>query len=98
MVEYAIEVIHGKGSPYLVGTYRSSRDAKIALDNMLKLYRVRRKIFFVDNDFYNNEFPNSIGGDYYCIKQRNVSEWTVYSECRMDTNYKNNIINFNKMY
>lgn len=93
--EYCIEVMHGRGEPYLVQSYKSVRDAKIALDNMLVIYSNRRKTFYVDNDFFNNKFENLISGDYFCIKEREVTEWVKYSEqSTIKNNLKNNIIYF----
>lgn len=47
---------------------------------MLEYYKTRRKLFFVDNNFYNNNFANYLSGDYYCIKKREVTEWISYRE------------------
>lgn len=94
MVEYCIYIQRGSCTPYTVGTYKSIYDAKYALNNMLDLYKIRRKLYFVDNDFFDNEFSNLSCSDYYCIKERQVSEWKKYSEF---SNH-NNILQFNKNY
>ena len=93
MVEYCIYIQKGSCTPYVVGTYNSIYDAKHALNNMLELYKIRRKLYFVDNDFYDNEFSNLCSSDYYCIKVRQVSEWKKYSEF---SSHNNNILQFYK--
>ena len=59
---------------------------------MLLLYTERRKSYFVDNDFYNNIYPNFCASDYYCIKERDVTEWLNYKE--FEVTKENKIINF----
>lgn len=93
MLEFGIEVVHGKGSPYILDGYKSIYDARRALDNILLLYNTRRKTFFVNNDFYDNKFPNSINSDYYCIKQRYVSDWQIYSkDIKLKSDLNNKVI------
>ena len=91
MIEYGIEVIHGTGMPYMVNSYNNISDCIIALENMLSLYDNKRKFYYVDNDFFNNKYPYTLNGDYYCIKQRNISKWLKYE---MNTIRKNNILYF----
>lgn len=61
---------------------------------MLLYYNERKKMYFVDNDFYNNKYPDFCSTDYYCIKEREVSEWQQYKEFKLSN--KNKIINFKK--
>ena len=97
MKEYCIYVCKGRCSPYIVSSYNSIYEAKEALYNMLDYYKTRKKLFFVDNDFYNNIFSNYVSGDYYCIKEREVTEWIKYEEYK--SNQKcNKIINFKNIY
>ena len=58
-----------------------------------KIYDNKRKFYYVDNDFFNNKYPYTLNGDYYCIKQRQVSEWVSYSKFNI---YNKKIIKFNK--
>lgn len=97
MIEYSIEIIYGKGSPFLIGPYKTIYEAIEALEIMLKRYKTRHRTYFVDNDFYNNCYPNTTNGDYYCIKQRIVNEWTTYSEESKNNYRKNKVINFNNV-
>lgn len=96
MKEYCIYIIRGSASPYTLGIYKNIYDAKDALNNILKLYNNRRKIFFVDNDYFENIYPNSVSGDYYCIKERDVSEWIDYREFNINNNENNKILEFNR--
>ena len=96
MKEYCIYVRKGNGSPYIVSSYNDIYSTKEALYNMLSLYDIRKKLYFVDNDFFNNKYPEVSTCDYYCIKERNVSNWIDYKE--INSSEKNNILNFEKTY
>ena len=92
--EYCIYIKKGNCSPYILSSYNDIYSAKDSLYNILKLYDERKKLYFVDNDFFNNKYPEVSASDYYCIKERNVSDWIIYSE--LNSNNKNKILNFNK--
>lgn len=75
-----IYICRGNGSPYIVSSYNNIYFTKEVLYNMLSLYDVRKKLYFVDNDFFYNKYPEVYTCDYYCIKERNVSNWIDYKE------------------
>ena len=61
---------------------------------MINLEKERNRAYYVDNDFFENIFPSNMQNlKYFCIKEREVSNWekTVTTK-----NKKNNIIYFNK--
>ena len=60
---------------------------------MITLERERNRPYYVFNDFYDNEYPASINGKIFCIKERTVSNWEKYS---YNNNLKNN--NYNNVY
>ena len=73
--EFCIYVRNGQGKPYILSSYPTFRDASIALNNIITYEEERGKIFYVDNDFYENKYPSSVNGKYFCILERSVSEW-----------------------
>lgn len=85
-IEYTIYCIYNGGKPFILNTYDNLQIAKIRLYDMISLEKERNRPYYVYNDFYTNEYPSTIHGKFFCIKQREVSEWTVYSE-----NEQNNI-------
>lgn len=94
MIEYSIFIINSGGKLFNLQPYFSIEDAKIALYNMLDLEIERNRIFYVDNDFYNNKFPPGIqNSKYFCIKEREVTEW---KKSVTRKNNKDNIIYFRK--
>ena len=48
----------------------------------------------LNNDFFKNEYTQNVKGKYFCIKERNVSNWIEYKE--INNQIKNNIIFFNE--
>ena len=91
--EFCIYIKNGRGTPYTIGTYNSFREAFIALNNMLGLEQERGRFYYVDNDFYNNKYPPNMYGKYFCIMERNVTEWITYeSLVAKDSKDKNNKI------
>ncbi|MCI8411871.1 MAG: hypothetical protein HFJ40_05525 [Clostridia bacterium] len=98
MKEYGIYIRQYSGTPYMIHIYDNITSAKLKLYEMIQLDEERQKPYFVDNDFYNNKYNISIKLKYYCIKEREVSEWKNYSEEKNNRENDNKIIflNFNK--
>lgn len=80
MKEYGIYIRHGEGKPYMLQIFNDIDLAKIKLFDMISLEEQRNRPYFVDNDFYNNKYNISIKLKYFCIKEREVTEWEKYSE------------------
>lgn len=77
MIEYSILIIQNGGKPYYLKNYNTFESCFEALENMISLEKERGRLFFVDNDFYPNEFK-FVGYEnikYFCIKSREVTEW-----------------------
>ena len=100
--EYCIYIICNGGKPYYIDCYNNLSETKIRLNELIALEKERNRPYYVHNDFYENEFPAMINCKIFCIKQRNISEWEIYSEKKekqkqeKDPNQKNNIILFQK--
>lgn len=88
--EYIIYCVYNGGKPFFIHTYDNINNAKIDLYNMIELEKKRNRPYYVDNDFFNNEYSSNVIGKYFCIKQRKVSEFKKYSELK--SSYKNNNI------
>ena len=81
MMEYCIYIRQGDGDPYILTTFNNIELAKIKLYDMVFLEELRQRPYFVDNDFYKNRHnANSTRLRYFCIKEREVTEWEKYSE------------------
>ena len=95
MKEYSIYIRQGNGKPYTIGTYNSIYDVKIALGNMVRLEEERQRPYYVDNDFWDNSYSLISNLRYFCIKEREVSEWEKYSEVSsLEKKQNDNIIYF----
>ena len=54
-------------------------------------YEKNNIIYNVDNDFYDNKYPPNMYGKYFCIMERNVTQWKKYeSVSDKSKNLKNN--------
>ncbi len=93
MKEYGIYIRHSEGKPYMLQIFNDIDLAKIMLHDMVSLEQERNRPYFVDNDFYDNIYNISTKLKYFCIKQREVTEWEKYSEEKEIK--QNNIIYFN---
>lgn len=83
------------GKPYYVQPYYSLSDAKLSLNIMVDLEKSRNRPYYVDNDFFDNEYPYNVQYcKYFCIKERDVTEWKKTFDFKKE---KNNIIYFNKI-
>ncbi len=61
---------------------------------MINLEIERNRAYYVDNDFFKNVFPPNLqNSKYFCIKERNVTEWEKTATIQKN---KNNIIYFSK--
>jgi len=81
------------GNLFNIQPYFSLEDAKISLYEMINLEIKRNRTYYVDNDFFENVFPPNLqNSKYFCVKERNCTEWSKVSNER-----KNNIIYFNKV-
>ncbi len=86
MKEYGIYIRKGSGTPYMIHFFDNIESAKIKLYEMIKLEEERQRPYFVDNDFFDNKYNISTKLKYFCIKQREVSEWNNYSKEKSEKN------------
>lgn len=94
MKEYVLYCINNGGKPFLLLPHETFEECYNQLLNIVNLEEERHRVYYVDNDFWNNKFPNNIqGSKYICLKEREVSEWKTYSKYGKK---KNNIIYFPK--
>lgn len=92
--EYTILCVYNGGKPFNLQTFYSLEDAKYKLYDMINLEIERNRAYYVDNDFFKNVYPYNLQHcKYFCIKERNVTEWEKTSLVNKN---RNNIIYFNK--
>ena len=82
--EFCIYIRNGRGSPYNISPYHNFEDALVALNKMVSVEIERGRFFYVDNDFYNNQYPPNMYGKY-------LTQWKKYeSVSAKSKNLKNN--------
>lgn len=97
MKEYCIFERIGEGCPFYLQSYSNFNQAKQALMNIISDYDYKRKIYYIDNDFFENKYPLGINKQiYFQIQERDVTEWVKAEE--FQKTYSNNIIYFQKNY
>ena len=64
----------------MIHFYNNIDDTKLKLYEMIQLEEERQRPYFVDNDFFLNKYNISTKLKYFCIREREVSEWTNYSK------------------
>lgn len=94
MKEYSIYVRQGNASPYIVSSYKNLDGAKMALYNMIALEEKYQRPYYVDNDFFNNKYVQAVKLRYFCIREREVTEWVKCCEGKKKKSGKNNILYF----
>jgi len=92
--EYTILHIYSTAKAFTLHTFSNIDAAKIKLYDMIGLEEERNRVYYVDNDFFTNKYPPNVKGKYFCIKERQVSEWEKYSEIKS----KNDVQNSNIVY
>ena len=80
MKEYCIYCIWNGGKPFILDTFKTLDSAKFRLFDMISLEEERNRPYFVDNDFFNNKYSYAGRLKYFCIKEREITEWNKYSE------------------
>lgn len=101
MKEYCIYIKCKNGEPYILSFYSNILNAKQKLFEMIQIEEDRGRPYFVDNDFFKNKYILSSNLKYYCIKEREVSDFKKYSEEATTKEENNKIIyfqNFKKTY
>lgn len=82
-------------------SFDNVESAKLKLYEMLEIKDRYNSPYYVDNDFFENKYPNSNTHKwftYFCIREREITPWKKYSSTQEklnnNTNEKSNIINF----
>lgn len=68
------------GKTYNIHIYDNFFNAQNDLYNMIELEKQRNRPYYVNNDFYDNEYPATLNCKIFCLKERNVSKWEIYKK------------------
>lgn len=98
--EYSILCIYNRGKPFILDTFENIEVAKIKLYDMISLEEERKRVYYVDNDFFDNKYQIGLqGSKYFCIQEREITQWTKYKVGKENQNHKNknsNVIMFRR--
>lgn len=74
--EYDIYIKNGEGIPYINGKiFTSYKDVCNYLEEIAKRHIRYNRVFYIDDDFFDNKYKKDIKGTYYKILKRPVSDW-----------------------
>lgn len=98
MKEYGIYIRQSSGNPYMIHIFNNIDSAKVKLFELVSLEEERGRPYFVDNDFFENRYNIQSKLKYFCIKERDVSEWNKFTTEIKNENLSNIIYlkNFQK--
>ncbi|MFR3182701.1 MAG: hypothetical protein ACLTPN_03710 [Clostridia bacterium] len=78
--EYSILCIYNRGKPFILDTFKNIESAKLKLYDMISLEEERKRIYYVDNDFFDNKYQIGLqGAKYFCIQERETTKWKKYN-------------------
>lgn len=95
MKQYGIYIQCNGGTPYMIHFYNDIESAKLKLYDIISVEEERGRPYFVDNDFFDNKYKyvtNKL--KYFQIRERNVSEWNIYSEEQQQIMSLDNVLFF----
>lgn len=84
MKEYGIYIKQGSGRPYMIHFFNNLESAKFKVYEIILSEEERGRPYFVDNDYFDNKYSLVGNLKYICIKERDVSNWSNYSEYSKD--------------
>lgn len=76
--EYVLYVRVGQAKPYLARTFDSIDDVLRHTKQIEKRHNHYRQIFYIDNDFYENQYNQNLNGTYYKYLRRPVFDWEEF--------------------
>lgn len=97
--EYTILCIYGRGQPFYLRDYKTLESAKSALYEIILTEEKRKRVYYVDNDFFENKYQIGLQAQkYFCIQEREVTEWKKSYSQNINKHCKNqnNVIMFKK--
>lgn len=98
--EYGIYIRNNQGSPYMLDKFKTIESVKLKLLEMIQLEEERDRPYFVDNDFWKNKYTIAVKLKYFQVREREISEWEIFSGENSNKYENNNIIyiNFHKKH
>lgn len=94
--EYTIFCVYNGGKPFYLSPFSNIQKAKLQLYDMVELEKERGRPYYVNNDFFKNEYTSNVLGKYFCIKERKISDWVDYIELKKEKKF-NNLVFFNEI-
>ena len=78
--EYVLYCRHENALPFFVRTFDSYEDVCRFINELVKRHNHYRQIFYIDNDFYKNQYSINLNGTYYKFLRRPVADWQEFSK------------------
>lgn len=95
MKEYCIYNVWNGGTPFIThDKTKSFSQIMNILENIIVWDESVNTKYYVENDFFDNKYPNIVKCKHYKILVREVSSWKEYTDDNLTTKNKNNVFYF----
>lgn len=78
--QYIIYTYVKNATPYVIASFYNIYQAKLKLYDIIEMDKERRFKYYVDNDFFDNQYSLESADRYYCIKFRQEMPYKKYYE------------------
>ena len=78
--EYMLYCQHGTGQPFIARTFNGFDEVKRYTEELEKKHNHYHQNFYIDNDFYNNQYSINQNGTYYKFLRRPVADWQEFDK------------------
>lgn len=75
---YIMYIKVGNATPYLSGEFDNFEDLKRFIIHIEEKAFRYGKIFYIDNNFYDNFYKSAAGGTYYKVFRRKNNQWEYF--------------------
>ena len=76
--QYTIQIQFKNGAPYYTGVYDYLDEVLLFLNEKIKIDKHYKRVYYVYNEFFNNEFKEDMAVSKYKILIRQVGRWNDF--------------------
>lgn len=73
--EYCLYVRNCSACPYIARTFTDIYDVYRFVEEIEKKHNRYNRVFYIDNDFYQNKYSPNVEGIYYKFLKRRINDW-----------------------
>lgn len=73
--EYAVYCRMNQATPYIKATFDNKKQLEEYLKAVIRRHNQFHQSYYLDVDFYENEYPENQSNAYYKVLRRTVNDW-----------------------